>query len=126
MGFTASTTVRFRDQDYRVARHGDAWAIEVAGGWYFLTANDDPDRGADRFIDARLRNSAIPRLPGFLASARYPLLLTIDDVQVRAMAGQRLSREGGGDVRELDVRRAWKADEYRRNGPPPPAIASRQ
>lgn len=75
--------VRFKGTEYSIEQRAGAWAIGVEGGWYFLSGGD-PDRAADRFIDARLRNAATPRRPGFLASQRYPLMLSIDGVTVRA------------------------------------------
>jgi hypothetical protein len=80
--------ISYKGREYVIEpRHdvnGAPWAIHVAGGWYFLTLNDDPDRAADRFLLDRLRNTARPQLPGFLASAHHPLLLTVDGVAVRA------------------------------------------
>lgn len=76
--------VRFREQDYRVAHLGEAWAIEVANAWYFLSAGGVPDRAVDLFLEARVRPANVPKRPAFMASEQYPLLLKIDAELVRA------------------------------------------
>lgn len=77
-------TFRHNERDFTVAQVGEAWAIDVAGGWYFLSAGTDPDRTARRFLRDRMRNVGALELPGFIASERYPLLVTVDGVVVRA------------------------------------------
>lgn len=57
--------------------------ITVAGAEYFLTANDDPDRAADRFLLNNMRN-ADPEHPSLVASQKHPLMISVDGVIVRA------------------------------------------
>lgn len=75
--------VHFRDQLYWMTQVGEAWCIEVAGGQYFLTAGNDPTLTARQFLRDKMRNT-VPDRPSLVASERYPLILDIDGVIVRA------------------------------------------
>lgn len=61
------------------------WCVDVAGAWYQLgfdaaEAADD----ARRFFRVSMRSKLTRRTPVWLATHRYPLLLSVDGVAVRA------------------------------------------
>lgn len=80
-------SVQFRDETFAVVRKDRAWRIAVDGAEYFLTTDGDPDRAAGAFLLDRMRNVAVGRPPALLASKRYPLMLRIDAIHVRAWPG---------------------------------------
>jgi hypothetical protein len=51
---------------------------------YFLTAGNDPTLQARAFLKQLPKNTSYPRTPAFIASQRYPLVLSIDAEIVRA------------------------------------------
>lgn len=62
----------------------DPWCILVDDAWYQLGADArDVVRDAKDFLRVGIRSEITPRTPVFLASTRYPLLLSIDGVAVR-------------------------------------------
>jgi hypothetical protein len=69
---------------YAITQLGEAWVIDVAGGKYFLTAGNDPTLQARAFLKQLPKNTSYPRTPAFVASQRYPIVLSIDDEIVRA------------------------------------------
>jgi hypothetical protein len=75
--------ITYRGVEYAIEQRGEAWAILIGGAAYFLTTGD-PDGAAVRFLRARMTNVPDPQRPAFIASLRYPLLLDVDGVQVRA------------------------------------------
>jgi hypothetical protein len=70
--------------EYALYQLGEAWVFEVEGARYFLTAGDDPMRQARVFAGRIPRNSLWEKTPPVLASERFPLILSIDTVIVRA------------------------------------------
>lgn len=78
--------ISYKGAEYFIRQRGEAWVIDVAGGEYFLTLNDDPTRAARTFFHDRMRNVAGEELrhPSLIASQRYPLMLSVDEVPVRA------------------------------------------
>lgn len=76
-------TVTYRGTTYPIYQRGEAWVIEVAGGTYFLTAGDNPTPIARMFLGLLPRNSIYPKLPAWIASPHYPLILDVDGTIVR-------------------------------------------
>lgn len=74
----------YKGVGYAIEQRGEAWAIRIGAGAYFLTAGDPPDDAAGKFLRARMRNTPDPERPAFIASQRYPLMLHIDRWHVRA------------------------------------------
>lgn len=58
------------------------WSIEISGAWYQL----GPQLGYDshQFFRTRMRSKYVTRTPAWLASRKYPLLLLINGVAIRA------------------------------------------
>lgn len=83
--------ITFRGENFPVRREAALavngvipWCIVVDGAHYQVSVDaTDADTGATRFVRYSLRNPG-RRTPTFLASRRYPLLLLIDGVAVRA------------------------------------------
>ncbi len=74
----------YKGRTYVVTRSPIGWCLEVAGGCYSI--GDDPDnvRG---FFRERLRSVASDPRPSLLASRRYPLIIQIGRILVRARVG---------------------------------------
>lgn len=73
-----------RGTEYAVFQRGEAWVIEVEGAAYFLTAGDDPMRQARVFVGRIPKNPLWEKTPPILASERFPVVLSIDGIIVRA------------------------------------------
>jgi hypothetical protein len=78
--------VHHRDVAYPLVRQSAAWVIQIAGAEYFLTAGNDPTLTARQFLRDRMRDVSGVDLhrPSLIASQRYPLILSIDGIIVRA------------------------------------------
>jgi hypothetical protein len=81
----------FRERAFRVsvrpdptgeAKHGIV-CMEVGSSWYQLSAGD-VDSVATSFLKERVRNVFEPFPPSLVASPKYPLLLHVDGILVRA------------------------------------------
>lgn len=60
------------------------WCVAVDGAWYQMSAEaGEAMRAARDFLKIGLQSGISPRTPGFLATTRYPLLLSIDGIAVR-------------------------------------------
>lgn len=83
--------VGYRGESFTLARRPDLaiagiipWCVEVDGASYQVATDEVyAARGARDFLNVGIRSVRTPRTPNFLASTRYPLLLSIDGVAVR-------------------------------------------
>lgn len=84
-------SVRYRDRTYDIVARTELatagvapWCLEVNGGWYCITADERwLERDARRFVREQLTNNH-ERTPGLTASKRFPLLLSINRIVVKA------------------------------------------
>jgi hypothetical protein len=74
------------DREFPVTQRGEAWVITIAGAEYFLTAAVTYGRSLNLFCRERLRGLGDDELrhPSLIASPRFPILITVDRVLVRA------------------------------------------
>lgn len=75
-----------RDREFGITQRGEAWVITVADAEYFLTAADEYQRPANQFLREQLRSLGESELrhPSLIASQRFPLLIVVDRVLIRA------------------------------------------
>lgn len=60
------------------------WCLDLGGATYQVATDEVyAARGARDFLKVGIRSALTPRTPNFMASTRYPLLLSIDGVAVR-------------------------------------------
>lgn len=76
--------ITHRGSSYPIYQLGEAWVIEVERATYFLTAGIDPMRQARVFVGRIPVNSIWERGPGILASERFPLVVSINGLIIRA------------------------------------------
>jgi hypothetical protein len=72
---------------YPLSQLGGVWVIEFAGGKYFLTNGNDPTLRGRAFLKDLPKNTIYPRVPVWIATPAYPLVLDVDGTIVRARPG---------------------------------------